>query len=81
MNLGKAVKGLAIMSAELDDVAVALFNGKVPAMWLARSFPSMKNLAAYVQELLDRCAFFQKWIDDGAPVVNWISGFFFTQVS
>ena len=81
VNLGKAVKGLAIMSAELDDVAVALFNGKVPAMWLARSFPSMKNLAAYVQELLDRCAFFQKWIDDGAPVVNWISGFFFTQVS
>jgi len=77
--LGQAVRGEALMSPELDEVAVALFNGKVPASWLKVSFPSLKPLASYVRELLDRCHFFQLWIDDGAPSVFWISGFWFTQ--
>lgn len=29
LNLGKAVKGLALMSRELDQVGRALFDGKV----------------------------------------------------
>lgn len=41
-NLGKAVKGLAIMSSDLEEVARAMFNGKVPDMWLRSSFPSLK---------------------------------------
>ena len=34
-DLGKAVKGLALMSADLDSVGKALFDGK-------KSFPSLK---------------------------------------
>jgi len=79
LNLGKAVKGLAIMSPELDEVAKAMFNGKVPDLWLKSSFPSMKNLADYTKELGERCDFFKNWVDNGAPTVFWISGFFFTQ--
>ena len=30
------------MSADLDAVGKALFDGKVPAMWLKKSFPSLK---------------------------------------
>ena len=41
-DLGKAVRGLALMSADLDAVGRALFDGKVPAMWLKKSFPSLK---------------------------------------
>ena len=41
-DLGKAVRGLALMSADLDAVGKALFDGKVPAMWLKKSFPSLK---------------------------------------
>lgn len=41
-DLRKAVKGLALMSADLDAVGKALFDGKVPAMWLKKSFPSLK---------------------------------------
>ncbi|KAG2424724.1 hypothetical protein HXX76_014300 [Chlamydomonas incerta] len=78
-NLGKAVRGLALMSGELDGVGRALYDGKVPAAWLRRSFPSLKPLGAYVKEVLERVAFFQSWVDDGAPTVFWISGFFFTQ--
>ncbi|CAG9464833.1 unnamed protein product [Pedinophyceae sp. YPF-701] len=79
VNLGKAVKGLALMSPELDEVGTALYVGKVPAVWLKHSFPSLKPLGPYIKELLDRCKFFQDWIDHGAPKVFWISGFFFTQ--
>lgn len=41
-DLGKAVRGLALMSADLDAVGKALFDGKVPAMWLKKFFPSLK---------------------------------------
>lgn len=80
INLGKAVKGLALMSSDLDKVGRALFDGKVPAMWLKKSFPSLKPLGSYIKEVLERINFFQGWIDRGAPTVFWISGFFFTQV-
>ncbi|DBB17907.1 TPA: hypothetical protein ACH3X3_002922 [Trebouxia sp. C0006] len=78
-DLGKAVRGLALMSADLDAVGRSLFDGKVPAMWLKKSFPSLKTLGSYVKEVLERCRFFQDWIDKGPPTVYWLSGFFFTQ--
>lgn len=53
--------------------------GKVPDHWLAKSFPSLKPLGPYIKEVLDRCAFFQSWVDDGPPPVFWLPGFFFTQ--
>lgn len=52
---------------------------QVPALWLRRSFPSLKPLGAYVREVMERIHFFQGWIDRGAPLVYWVSGFFFTQ--
>lgn len=47
-DLGKAVRGLALMSADLDAVGKALFDGKVPAMWLKKSFPSLKVCCCYL---------------------------------
>ena len=41
-ELGKAVRGLALMGAELEAVGTALFDGKVPALWMKKSFPSLK---------------------------------------
>jgi dynein heavy chain len=79
VNLGKAVKGLALMSADLDAMGAALFNGKVPDLWLKASFPSLKPLGPYVKELHERVDEFARWVDTGAPTVFWLSGFFFTQ--
>ncbi len=40
----------------------------------------LQTLGSYVKEVLERCRFFQDWIDKGPPTVYWLSGFFFTQV-
>ena len=78
-NLQKAVKGMIVMSAELDTVGRALTIGLVPALWLKKSFPSLKPLGSYVKELIDRVEFFASWLNHGPPTVYWLSGFFFTQ--
>ena len=78
-NLGKALKGLALMNDELDVTSKALFDGKIPPPWMKRSFPSLKPVGSYIKEVQERVQFFNDWIDKGEPVVFWIPGFFFTQ--
>jgi len=78
-NSIKALKGLVVMSPDLEAVTTSLFNNQVPDMWAGKAYPSLKPLSGWVTDLLARVEFVSDWIKKGNPPIYWISGFFFPQ--
>ncbi|XP_019627755.1 PREDICTED: dynein heavy chain 1, axonemal-like [Branchiostoma belcheri] len=78
-DLLKALKGLVVMSGELEGMANSLYINQVPTMWAGKAYPSLKPLASWVVDLVTRMEFIHEWIDHGIPTIFWISGFFFPQ--
>ena len=78
-DLRKALKGLVVMSAELDAMGTSLFINQVPEVWAAKAYPSLKPLSPWMIDLVKRMEFMNTWIANGTPIVYWISGLFFPQ--
>ncbi|KAI9346257.1 dynein heavy chain and region D6 of dynein motor-domain-containing protein [Obelidium mucronatum] len=78
-NLIKAVKGLVVMSAELEKVFQSLQNNEVPNVWAKAAYPSLKPLASWVKDLKLRVEFLNEWLDNGQPSSFWLPGLFYPQ--
>jgi dynein heavy chain len=73
-ELVRGIKGLVVMSTDLDIIFDALNQGKVPATWL-KTYPSLKPLGAWTRDLLLRIEQLRLWVDDTYPKVYWLGGF------
>jgi dynein heavy chain len=76
-DIQDAVKGIVVLSTELEALGNSLFFGTVPTMWLDQSYPSLKSLAGYMGDFLQRLEFMQDWLDTKPPNVFWMSGLYF----
>jgi dynein heavy chain, axonemal len=78
-QLKKAVKGLVVMSAQLETMFNCFLFQRVPPDWEDSAYPSLKPLGYWVENLFLRLATTQTWLTQGPPNAYWISGFFFPQ--
>ena len=72
--LQKALKGLVVLSAELEDMGNAMFDQRVPSIWTDAAYPSLKPLNPWFHDLLQRLEFMAAWEEKGGPSVYWVSG-------
>ncbi|KAJ8683862.1 hypothetical protein QAD02_019654 [Eretmocerus hayati] len=76
--LEKAVKGLIVMTPDMETLSHHMLSGKIPPSWRrASAYPSLKPLASFVNDFLERLEFFRRWMYQGKPTTFWISGFSF----
>jgi len=78
-QIQKALKGLVVMSTELEMMGKSMQVNGVPGMWESKAYPSLKPLNSWAAELYQRLDFISSWVGQGIPASFWISGFYFPQ--
>lgn len=78
-ELSRAIKGLVVMSLDLDKMYSAFLVNKVPPNWARVGFASRKTLMSWVKDMIFRVEFLRKWLLDGQPVNFPLQAFFFPQ--
>merc|ERR1719240_1390127 len=78
-ELQKALRGLVVMSDELDGVYSCFVSNAVPTPWAKAAYPSLKPLGSWIKDLYARIDFIRGWVRNGAPICYWISGLYFPQ--
>jgi dynein heavy chain len=73
----RALVGEVVMSEDLEKMADAIFDNRVPPVWVKTGHLSMKPLSSWIDDTNKRIDFLNDWINNGTPKVFWISGFFF----
>eukprot|EP00898_Chlorokybus_atmophyticus_P005691 jgi/Chlat1/6122/Chrsp409S05665 len=74
-NLRLAVAGTIALSGTLIDALDALFDGRIPKAWLAKSWDA-SALGVWFNGLLQRYDQLNRWLNTGRPKAFWLTGFF-----
>ncbi|XP_022235820.1 dynein heavy chain 2, axonemal-like [Limulus polyphemus] len=76
-DLKAAIKGLQLMSSELEEIFSSLYDARVPSVWL-KAYPSLKSLGSWTRDLVMRVDQMAQWGLIGRPPVKfWLAGFTF----
>jgi dynein heavy chain len=78
-DIKKAIRGLIVMSSDLDAMYTAFLNNRLPSIWDKVSFASLKTLGSWVKDLVYRVKFMDSWIVNGQPAAFPLPVFFFPQ--
>jgi len=76
-ELQRGIKGLVLMSQELEEVFHRIYEGKVPSLWLT-AYPSLKLLGAWTRDLISRVEHFANWAQTThPPLLFWLAAYTF----
>lgn len=78
-DIKKAIKGMIVMSSDLDNLYTSFIVNKLPPLWESVSFATLKTLGSWVTDLTFRVAFMRKWLIRGQPAAFPMPVFFFPQ--
>lgn len=73
-KLSRALRGLELITPELEASMISILNNNVPAAWSFAYF-SLKPLASWIKDLIERYEHFSDWVKQGSHFVYWISAF------
>lgn len=80
VTLGKAIKGLVVMSGQLEDMYNAFLLQRLPPIWGEPiSYPCLKPLNSWVNDFEERIRFMAAWLTEGPPSSFWVPCFYFPQ--
>ncbi|KAM6111100.1 LOW QUALITY PROTEIN: dynein axonemal heavy chain 17 [Pterocles gutturalis] len=76
-ELDLGLKGELTITADMEELANALFYDSVPDSWTRYAYPSLLSLGAWYTDLLLRIRELEVWTTDFVlPATVWLAGFF-----
>ncbi|XP_012153483.1 dynein heavy chain 2, axonemal kl-2 [Megachile rotundata] len=76
-ELQQAIKGLVLMSPDLEEIFTCVHEGRVPSVWLI-AYPSLKLLGPWTRDLVNRIEHFGEWAQTThPPLLFWLAAFTF----
>nr|XP_015838947.1 PREDICTED: dynein heavy chain 2, axonemal [Tribolium castaneum] len=76
-ELQKGIKGLVVMSSQLEEIFTCIFEGRVPSDWL-KAYASLKLLGSWTRDLIARVEHFETWASTThPPMFFWLSAYTF----
>ena len=86
-TLREALSGHSVVSPALETLSSSLYRSHLPATWKAHSYPSLRTLSGYIDDLRRRCDHLREAVTGGGLAVAkeggsrrvWLGGLFAPQ--